>query len=140
MINASAAAAVLSAQLLPAAPMNSDTAARIADAARLILPDLERGRRIDALMLRAAMETVFGASDAAGAWDWKTAYDACEAATVLFLRKFGPALRAKAASPAATLPMLTKIAGLLPTHTRRSEERSEEHTSELQSLMRISYA
>src|SRR3546814_8512805 len=73
-------------------------------------------------MLRAAMETVFGASDAAGAWDWKTAYDACEAATVLFLRKFGPALRAKAASPAATLPMLTKIAGLLPTHTRRSEE------------------
>src|SRR3546814_6935839 len=100
-------------------------------------------------MLRAAMETVFGASDAAGAWDWKTAYDACEAATVLFLRKFGPALRAKAASPAATLPMLTKIAGLLPTHTRRSEEsqafqqfstRSEEHTSDLQSLMRLSYA
>src|SRR3546814_21154001 len=73
-------------------------------------------------MLRAAMETVFGASDAAGAWDWKTAYDACEAATVLFLRKFGPALRAKAASPAATLPMLTKIAGLLPTHTRRPEQ------------------
>src|SRR3546814_4956474 len=82
MINASAAAAVLSAQLLPAAPMNSDTAARIADAARLILPDLERGRSIDALMLRAAMETVFGASDAAGAWDRKTADDACEGATV----------------------------------------------------------
>ena len=42
----------------------------------------------------------FGGSDAAGAWDWKTAYDACEAATVLFLRKFGPAMRAQAASPA----------------------------------------
>src|SRR3546814_3857660 len=122
MIHASAAAAVLSAQLLPAAAMNSDTAARIAAASRLILPHLERGRRIDALMWRAAMETVFSASDAAGAWDWKTAYDACEAATVLFLRKFGPARRAKAASPAATLPMLTKSAGLLPTHTRRSEE------------------
>ena len=42
------------------------------------------------------MESAFGASDAAGAWDWKTAYDACEAATVLFLRKFGPAMRPQA--------------------------------------------
>src|SRR6478672_1967476 len=68
------------------------------------------------------MENAFGASDADGGWDWKTAYDACEAATVLFLRKFGPAMRARADSPAAMLPMLAKIAGLLPTHTRRSEE------------------
>ena len=78
---------------------------RIAQAARLLLPDLERGRRIDAGVLRAAMETAFGASDADGAWDWKTAYDACEAATVLFLRKFGPAhARARPASPAAHAP------------------------------------
>ena len=96
--------------------------AGVAEAARLLLPDLERGRRIDAATLRAAMERAFGGSDADGAWDWKTAYDACEAATVLFLRKFGPAIRAKAASPAAMLPMLAKLAGLLPTHTRRSEE------------------
>jgi predicted RNA methylase len=94
----------------------------IAEAARLLLPNLERGSRIDAAILRAAMETAFGGSDAAGAWDWKAAYDACEAATVLFLRKFGPAIRAKAATPAAMLPMLAKIAGLLPTHTRRSVE------------------
>ena len=33
-------------------------------AARLLLPDLERGRRIDAAILRAAMEAAFGASDA----------------------------------------------------------------------------
>jgi hypothetical protein len=33
------------------------------------------------------MESAFGASDADGGWDWKTAYDACEAATVLFVRK-----------------------------------------------------
>lgn len=52
----------------------------------------------------------------------RTAYDSSEAATILFLRKFGPAMRARAASPAAWLPMLAKIAGLLPTHTRRSEE------------------
>ena len=68
------------------------------------------------------METAFGASDAAGAWDWKTAYDACEAATVLFLRKYGKALLRKSGSPAAALPMLAKVADLLPTHTRRSVE------------------
>ena len=68
------------------------------------------------------METAFGASDTSGAWDWKTAYDACEAATVLFLRKYAKALLRKAGSRAAMLPMLAKIAGLLPTHTRRSEE------------------
>ncbi len=68
------------------------------------------------------MERAFGGSDAAGVWDWKTAYDACEAATVLFLRKFGPAIRARAASPATMLQMISKIAALLPSHTRRSEE------------------
>jgi predicted RNA methylase len=38
------------------------------------------------------------------------------------LRKYGKPLFRKAASPAARLAALTKIAGLLPTHTRRSEE------------------
>src|SRR5947208_2162093 len=86
-----------------AVPSPAPAPAAIAQAARLILPDLERGRRIDAGMLRAAMEAAFGASDAAGAWDWKTAYDACEAATVLFLRKYGKALLRNFGSPAATL-------------------------------------
>ncbi|TAH68518.1 MAG: methylase [Rhodopseudomonas palustris] len=105
-----------------ASSAGGDVAARIVAAARLILPQLERGRRIDAADVRAAMESAFDFSDADGAWDWKCAYDACEAATVLFLRKFGPAMRARATSPDAMLPMLAKIAGLLPTHTRRSEE------------------
>ncbi len=108
--------------VVPAVSSVAPAPVAIAQAARLLLPDLERGRRIDAAILRAAMETAFGASDATGAWDWKYAYDACEAATVLFLRKFGPALRAKATSSAALLPMFTRIAGLLPTHTRRSEQ------------------
>src|SRR3546814_5597248 len=95
------------------------------------------------------METAFEASDATGAWDWKTAYEACECATVLFLRKYGRALFRKSDTPVARFSALSKITGLLPTHNRRSEEsqalqqfstRSEEHTSELQSLMRISYA
>jgi predicted RNA methylase len=97
-------------------------ASAVVKAARQLLTDLERGRRVDAAVLRNAMEAAFVASDATGAWNWKTAYDACEAATVLFLRRYGAAMRAKAASPAAMLPMLRRITGLLPTQTRRSEE------------------
>ncbi|WP_323718361.1 strawberry notch family protein [Paracoccus aminovorans] len=119
MISASAAATVSAPLRLVS---DRDTAASVFAAAGLLLPHLERGQRIDAATLRGAMEAAFGASDATGAWDWKTAYDACEAATVLFLRKYGTALFRKAGSAAESLPMLTKIAELLPTHTRRSEE------------------
>ncbi len=104
-------------------PVTQLTAApAILAAANLILPPLERGQRVDAAILRGAMETAFGASDASGAWDWKLAYEACEVATVLFLRKYGKALFRKAASPVSRLDLLAKIAGLLPTQTRRSEE------------------
>ena len=99
-----------------------DRMAALLDAARSILVHLEAGRRVDATLLRDAMEASFNASDATGAWDWKLAYDACEAATVLFLRKYGKALLHKAGSPAAALPLVAKVAGLLPTHTRRSLE------------------
>ncbi|MCR4268660.1 strawberry notch family protein [Nitratireductor sp. ZSWI3] len=109
-----------------AAPLSSvpafDPSVAILAAARQLLPQFERGQRIDAATLRTAMETAFSSSDASGAWDWKMTYDACEAATVLFLRKYGKALFRKAASPSARLSAFTRIAGLLPTHTRRSEE------------------
>src|SRR5271170_5210067 len=121
MTSSSVAVAAPAAASLPLATL-PDPASAIAAAAGRLLPHLERGQRIDAGMLRAAMEAAFGTSDAAGAWDWKTAYDACEAATVLFLRKYGKVLLCKAGSPSAALPMLAKVAGLLPTHTRRSEE------------------
>ncbi|MGE3919221.1 MAG: methylase, partial [Hyphomicrobiaceae bacterium] len=121
MSNVSLSAATPSPLRSPAvAPL--DPSAGIAAAAHLLLPHLERGSRIDAVALRAAMEHAFGGSDAAGAWDWKTAYDACEVATVLFMRKFASAIRARAGTPAAELSMLGRIAALLPTHTRRSEE------------------
>jgi predicted RNA methylase len=113
------APARLAAAPIPAGPLSPDA---LFAAAQRLLAALEGGKRVDAPMLRAAMESAFGGSDAEGDWDWKLAYDACEAATVLFLRKFGPAMQARAGSPAALLAMLTKIAGLLPTHTRRSEE------------------
>ena len=74
-------------------------ASSVIRAARQLLTDLERSRRIDAAVLRGAMEAAFGASDATGVWNWKTAYNACEAATVLFLRKYGKALFRKSAFP-----------------------------------------
>ena len=119
MISASAAA-----QTATKTPLDDDvgTATRLFAAAGLLLPHLERGQRVDAAALRNAMEAGFGASDASGAWTWKLAYDACEAATVLMLRKYGTALFRKAGSPIAILPQLGKIAALMPTHTRRSEE------------------
>ncbi|RVB80644.1 MULTISPECIES: strawberry notch family protein [unclassified Mesorhizobium] len=122
MLDISAFAAV------PASPLPSvsspvvDSAAAVHRAAQLLLPHLERGQRIDISILRAAMEAAFGASDASGAWDWKTAYDACEVATVLFLRKYGKSLFRKVGSSARALPMLNKVVGLFPTHTRRTEE------------------
>ena len=109
--------------LAPVAPIPSlDTAAAILSVADALQPDLAQGFQINALRLRVEMERAFGGSDATGAWDWKLAYEAGEAALVLFLRKFGRAMLARAGSPAALLPILAKVSGLLPTHTRRSEE------------------
>ena len=99
-----------------------NTASCIFTAANRILAGLERGTTIETRILRQAMEEAFGGSDAEGFWSWKDAYEACEAAQVLFLRKYGRAMQEKAASPAALLSMISRIAGLLPTHTRRSEE------------------
>ncbi|MCD1635502.1 strawberry notch family protein [Martelella mediterranea] len=96
--------------------------AALTRAAHQLLPLLEQGHRIDAPALRIVMDAAFGGSDTDGAWDWKTAYDVCEGAVVLFLRKYGKALLRKAGSPAGALPLLTRIAGLQPSQTRRSEE------------------
>jgi hypothetical protein len=121
MTTTSAVAAATAAPLARM-PKAADRAQALFHAAQLLLPDLERGRRIDAARLRAAMEQAFGGSDTQGVWNWKSAYDACEAAAVLFLRKFGSAMAARAGSCDALLPMLAKVADLVPTHTRRSEE------------------
>ncbi len=103
-------------------PVLPDPAAAILAVAEALQPDLAQGFQIDALRLRLEMERAFGGSDAMGAWDWKLAYEAGEVALVLFLRKFGRALLARAGSLAALMPIFAKVSGLLPTHTRRSEE------------------
>lgn len=97
-------------------------AGKILLASHQLMSFLERGQPIGAADLRAILTNAFGGSDAEGFWAWKDAYEATEVAQVLFLRKFGAAISARANAPQATLAMLTKIVGLIPTHTRRSEE------------------
>ena len=75
-------------------------------AAHALLPSLEAGRPVDAAALRHAMTDAFGGTDAQGVWDWKTAYDACEAAVILFLRKYGRTILAR--SPASSLALIER--------------------------------
>ena len=101
------------------------TAACTITAAHDLLGHLAAGRRIDAIAIRTAMHSAFGASDASGAWDWKAAYEAVEVAQLLFMRRYGPAIHGKTADPFERLKLVERIARLAPTQTRRSEEMLE---------------
>jgi predicted RNA methylase len=118
-ISAAPAAATLP-LFLPQAP--PDKVSGLIHAATLLAQLLGQGRAIDSRALRSAMETAFCASDADGAWVWKDAYEACEAAQIIFLRKFGAAMRTRAGSAPAMLDMLTRLSQRLASQTRRSEE------------------
>ncbi|WDA39286.1 strawberry notch-like NTP hydrolase domain-containing protein [Sphingobium sp. YC-XJ3] len=91
-------------------------------AAQDLLGHFAAGRRIDTAAVRTAMQSAFGASDAAGAWGWKAAYEAVEIAQLLFLRRYGPAINSRTADPFERLKLVERIARLAPTQTRRSEE------------------
>jgi hypothetical protein len=121
LTTASAAPAAATLPLfLPQAP--PDKVSGLIHAATLLAQLLGQGRALDSRALRSAMEAAFAGTDAEGAWVWKDGYEALEAAQVLFLRKFGGAMRSRAGSAAAMLEMLTRLAGRLATQTRRSEE------------------
>lgn len=91
-------------------------------ASRLLLPFLEQGRLIQAADLRQAMKDAFGQSDEGGAWVWKDAYEAAEGAQVLFLLKYGALMRSQARDATQLLGMFERLATLVPSQTRRSEE------------------
>ena len=117
---------------IPASPAIADAPgvrpkpAALLAAATALLPELEVGRALDAKTLREAMSAAFGASDTQGAWVWKDAYEAAEAAMVLFIQRYGRLMRREAGagpgSAAAMLAMLENLAALEPSQTRRSEE------------------
>ena len=110
----------------PEALQPASAPAALLTAAQTLLPVLEAGRALDARTLREAMTSAFGASDADGAWLWKDSYEAAEAALVLFLQRYGRAMRREAGAgpggPAAMLRMLETLAALEPSQTRRSEQ------------------
>ena len=126
MLDAQSAAPVqasVSPALRPAeVPPPRPKAARLIAAAKALSPVLAAGRALDARTLREVMTAAFEGSDAAGAWAWKDAYEAAEAAVVLFVKRYGRAMRREAGSPARMLAMLEAVAALEPSHTRRSEE------------------
>ena len=117
-VQASVSPALRSAEVPPPRPK----AARLIAAAKALSPVLAAGHALDARTLREAMTRAFEGSDAAGAWAWKDAYEAAEAAVVLFVKRYGRAMRREAGSPARMLAMLDAVAALEPSHTRRSEE------------------
>lgn len=97
-------------------------AVRLRHAALDLVGHLARGHPVDARLLRSAMTSAFGGSDGEGAWAWKDAYEACEVAELLFLRRYLSSMRKRASSSAQLLEMVAKLTALLPTHTRRTEE------------------
>ncbi|MGO4642469.1 strawberry notch-like NTP hydrolase domain-containing protein [Mesorhizobium sp. 2RAF45] len=105
-----------------ATPSRTDSAEAIFRAAGFLLASLENGEAITTRALGTVMTECFGGTDAEGFWVWKDAYEALESAQVLFIRRFGPAILSRSASPEATLAMMRRIADLVPTHTRRSDE------------------
>ena len=110
----------------PASPARPVAGDALFAAAQTLLPVLEAGRALDAATLRDAMTRAFGASDAEGGWVWKDAYEAAEAAVVLFVQRYGRAMRQRAGAgadgPRTMLAMLDAVAALEPSHTKRSDE------------------
>ena len=134
MLDAHSAADASARPQLPPDPATASVSVRPAPsasdalfaAARTLLPVLEAGRPLDAGTLRDAMTRAFGATDAEGAWLWKDAYEAAEAAVVLFVQRYGRAMRKQTGAgpdgPRHMLVMLDAVAALEPSHTKRSEE------------------
>jgi len=97
-------------------------AANILAAARALSPQLNRSRALDRRLVANVMTTTFGGSDTEGAWIWRDAYDAVEAALVLQIRRLGPQIGRLEDAPAEIAALLANLADLGLTHTRRSEE------------------
>ncbi|MBI1684214.1 strawberry notch-like NTP hydrolase domain-containing protein [Caulobacter hibisci] len=104
------------------AAASTDAAANILAAARALAPQLNRSRALDRKLIAGVMTTSFGGTDAEGAWIWRDAYDAVEAALVLQIRRLGAQIARLEDAPAEICALLADLAALTPTHTRRSQE------------------
>ena len=100
----------------------SETAANVLAAARALTTHLARSRPLDRRLVSSVMTTAFGATDAEGAWCWRDAYDAIEAATVLQIRRLAPQVGRLEDAPAEIAALLAGLSDLGLTHSRRSED------------------
>ena len=96
--------------------------ANILAAARALIPQLNRSRPLDRRLVANVMTTSFGGSDTEGAWLWRDAYDAVEAALVLQVRRLALQVGRLEDAPVEIVALLANLAELSLTHTRRSEE------------------
>ena len=90
-------------------------AANLLAAARALTPHLNRSRALDRKLVSGVMTTTFGASDAEGAWLWRDAYDAIEAALVLQLRRLSPQIGRLEDAPADIAALLARVQADVPT-------------------------
>src|SRR6202000_3393051 len=112
--------------LLPLFTAAGDTAdqkaANLLAADRALPPHLTRSRALDRRLVSGVMTTTFGASDAEGAWLWRDAYDAIEAALVLQLRRPRPDAGRLEDAPADIAAPLAQLSPLSLTPTPRPRE------------------
>ncbi len=102
-------------------PETGEAPANILAAARTLAIHLARSRPLDRRLVAEVMTTAFGASDAEGGWNWRDAYDAIEAATVLQIRRLAPQVLRLEDAPAEITALLAGVSSLGLTHSRRSE-------------------
>ena len=89
---------------------NRTRAGRMLTAGTDLFEQLRQGQTLDRHRLRDAMTSAFeGRTDADGAWSWKDAYDAAEAAVVLFIREFGEKLIGPPGRPVAASKALERF-------------------------------
>ena len=107
---------------LNANPRAGHKADRLLQAARSVLRSLEDGQAVGTAALRDALNEAFGASDSAGAWDWKDTAETSEIAQILFIQRYGAAMGVggAASDTSALLSKVMRLAALIPTQTKRS--------------------
>jgi hypothetical protein len=108
-----------------------DNGSTVFAAPTTLAQSLDQGFVLHARGWRAAIQTAFSGSDIDGSCSWKLAHDACEVALALCLRRFNDAMRERARSPAAFVSMPARIAALVLSQTRRSEESQAQFSAPL---------
>ena len=97
-------------------------AANVLAAAPALAGHLARSRALDRRLVSEVMTTLFGGADTQGAWLWRDAYEAIEAATVLQIRRLAPQVARLEDAPAEIAALLAAVSALGLTHSRRSED------------------